>query len=100
VFLLDVSVPRPDDKSIMTYLVAYYHYFTKLKHEVTGGKRLNKVRTNTTTSYDMLYTTYVVNIMLVDIMFVKGSANYFGVLQDVFNAECYAIKYVARTVNL
>jgi len=33
-------------------------------------------------------------------MFVKGSANYFGVLQDVFNAECYAIKYVARTVNL
>ena len=50
VFLLDVSVPRPDDKSIMTYLVAYYHYFTKLKHEVTGGKRLNKVRTNTTTS--------------------------------------------------
>ncbi|XP_065894234.1 spectrin beta chain, non-erythrocytic 1-like isoform X3 [Dysidea avara] len=39
----DVSVPRPDDKSIMTYLVAYYHYFTKLKHEVTGGKRLNKV---------------------------------------------------------
>jgi len=42
--LVDVSVPRPDDKSIMTYLVAYYHYFTKLKHEVTGGKRLNKVQ--------------------------------------------------------
>ena len=61
---------RPDDKSIMTYLVAYYHYFTKLKHEVTGGKRLNKVRTNTSMSYDMLYTTYVVNVMWVDIMFV------------------------------
>ena len=39
----DVSVPRPDEKSIMTYLVSYYHYFTKLKHEATGGKRLNKV---------------------------------------------------------
>ena len=41
----DVSVPRPDEKSIMTYLVSYYHYFTKLKHEATGGKRLNKVCT-------------------------------------------------------
>ena len=41
----DVSVPRPDEKSIMTYLVSYYHYFTKLKHEATGGKRLNKVWT-------------------------------------------------------
>ena len=49
VFLLccvDVSVPRPDEKSIMTYLVSYYHYFTKLKHEATGGKRLNKVHCN------------------------------------------------------
>ena len=43
--ILDVSVPRPDEKSIMTYLVSYYHYFTKLKHEATGGKRLNKVCT-------------------------------------------------------
>ena len=42
---VDVSVPRPDEKSIMTYLVSYYHYFTKLKHEATGGKRLNKVHT-------------------------------------------------------
>ena len=41
--IVDVNIPRPDEKSIMTYLVSYYHYFTKLKHEATGGKRLNKV---------------------------------------------------------
>ena len=39
----DVDVMRPDDKSVMTYLVALYHYFTKLKDEETGGKRLNKM---------------------------------------------------------
>lgn len=39
----DVDVPRPDDKSIMTYIVTYYHYFSKLKAEETGGRRLNKV---------------------------------------------------------
>lgn len=39
----DVDVPRPDDKSIMTYLVSYYHYFSKMKAEETGGRRLNKV---------------------------------------------------------
>ena len=41
--LADVDVPRPDDKSIMTYLVSYYHYFSKMKAEETGGRRLNKV---------------------------------------------------------
>jgi len=38
-----VDVRRPDDKSIMTYLVSYYHYFSKMKAEETGGRRLNKV---------------------------------------------------------
>lgn len=41
----DVDVLRPDDKSIMTYVVALYHYFTKLKDEETGGKRLQKILT-------------------------------------------------------
>lgn len=39
----DVDVPKPDDKSIMTYVAAYYHYFAKMKTEMTGGKRIANV---------------------------------------------------------
>ena len=42
-WLTDVDVPRPDDRSIMTYIAAYYHYFAKMKSEVTGTKRIAKV---------------------------------------------------------
>jgi len=28
----------------MTYLVSYYNYFSKMKAEETGGRRLNKVQ--------------------------------------------------------
>lgn len=41
--LTDVDVQRPDDRSIMTYIAAYYHYFAKMKSEVTGTKRIAKV---------------------------------------------------------
>lgn len=41
--LTDVDVARPDDRSIMTYVAAYYHYFAKMKSEVTGTKRIAKV---------------------------------------------------------
>lgn len=43
-YFADVDVQRPDDKSIMTYIAAYYHYFAKMKSEVTGTKRIAKVR--------------------------------------------------------
>ena len=45
----DVDVPRPDEKSIMTYVAAYYHYFAKMKSEMTGTKRIAKVATSSLT---------------------------------------------------
>lgn len=39
----DVAVDYPDEKSIITYLAAYYHYFTKLKDQQLEGKRIGGV---------------------------------------------------------
>jgi hypothetical protein len=41
--LLDVDCPRPDDRSVMTYVSAYYQFFAKMKSEETGGRRVAKV---------------------------------------------------------
>uniref|UniRef100_A0A8C4UQ78 Calponin-homology (CH) domain-containing protein n=1 Tax=Falco tinnunculus TaxID=100819 RepID=A0A8C4UQ78_FALTI len=39
----DVAVPYPDERSIMTYVSLYYHYFSRLKQGQTIQKRLTKV---------------------------------------------------------
>ncbi|XP_032787787.2 spectrin beta chain isoform X4 [Daphnia magna] len=39
----DIYVDQPDEKSIITYVVTYYHYFSKLKQETVQGKRIGKV---------------------------------------------------------
>ncbi|XP_039294197.1 spectrin beta chain isoform X2 [Nilaparvata lugens] len=39
----DVFVEQPDEKSIITYVVTYYHYFNKMKQETVQGKRIGKV---------------------------------------------------------
>lgn len=42
-FFADVCVEQPDEKSIITYVVTYYHYFSKMKQETVQGKRIGKV---------------------------------------------------------
>ncbi|XP_048516280.1 spectrin beta chain isoform X2 [Athalia rosae] len=39
----DIFVDHPDEKSIITYVVTYYHYFSKMKQETVQGKRIGKV---------------------------------------------------------
>ena len=41
---LDVNVEFPDEKSIITYVVTYYHYFSKMKADSVQGKRIGKVK--------------------------------------------------------
>uniref|UniRef100_A0A3Q3BGL2 Spectrin beta chain n=1 Tax=Kryptolebias marmoratus TaxID=37003 RepID=A0A3Q3BGL2_KRYMA len=42
----DVNTENPDEKSIITYVVAYYHYFSKMKALIVEGKRVGKVLDN------------------------------------------------------
>lgn len=39
----DIMVPHPDERSIMTYVSLYYHYFSKMKQGQTVQKRIAKV---------------------------------------------------------
>jgi hypothetical protein len=42
-FAVDVNVEYPDEKSIITYVVTYYHYFSKMKADSVQGRRVGKV---------------------------------------------------------
>ncbi|XP_046711712.1 spectrin beta chain, erythrocytic isoform X1 [Silurus meridionalis] len=42
----DVFTENPDEKSIITYVVAFYHYFSKMKALAVEGKRVGKVLDN------------------------------------------------------
>uniref|UniRef100_A0AC34RH48 Calponin-homology (CH) domain-containing protein n=1 Tax=Panagrolaimus sp. JU765 TaxID=591449 RepID=A0AC34RH48_9BILA len=39
----DVNVEAPDDKSIITYVVTYYHYFNKMKQENIQSRRVGRI---------------------------------------------------------
>ena len=40
---VDVNVDFPDEKSVITYVAAYYHYFAKMKTVEVSGSRIGKV---------------------------------------------------------
>ncbi|KAG9481361.1 hypothetical protein GDO78_010547 [Eleutherodactylus coqui] len=39
----DLTVPQPDERSIMTYVSLYYHYFSKMKQGQTVQKRIGYI---------------------------------------------------------
>ena len=39
----DVAVEMPDEKSIITYVVTYYHFFSKMRADTVHGRRIGKV---------------------------------------------------------
>ncbi|KAG8449435.1 hypothetical protein GDO86_016185, partial [Hymenochirus boettgeri] len=39
----DVAVPHPDERSIMTYVSLYYHYFSKMRQGQTVQKRIGNI---------------------------------------------------------
>lgn len=41
-----VHLDVPDEKSVITYVVAMYHYFNKLKQDSIQGRRIGKVVDN------------------------------------------------------
>ncbi|KAJ3615060.1 hypothetical protein NHX12_018628 [Muraenolepis orangiensis] len=50
----DISVDHPDEKSVITYVVTYYHYFSKMKALKVEGKRIGKVLDNALKSQQMI----------------------------------------------
>ena len=50
--LLDVMVEYPDERSIITYVVTYYHYFSKMKADSVQGRRVGKVGHGVASSCD------------------------------------------------
>ncbi|CAH8502625.1 unnamed protein product [Schistosoma bovis] len=50
----DVAVEQPDEKSIITYVVTYYHYFNKMKADTVHSKRIGKVVNQAIETDDMI----------------------------------------------
>ncbi|XP_057715073.1 spectrin beta chain, erythrocytic isoform X2 [Corythoichthys intestinalis] len=61
----DVFTENPDEKSIITYVVAFYHYFSKMKQLAVEGKRVGKVLDHAIATGKMVnkYETLVSNLL-------------------------------------
>ena len=56
---VDVDVANPDEKSIMTYISSYYHYFSKAHQEEKGQKKISKVFPHSFTDvHDLAYCLF------------------------------------------
>uniref|UniRef100_G1NFR0 Calponin-homology (CH) domain-containing protein n=1 Tax=Meleagris gallopavo TaxID=9103 RepID=G1NFR0_MELGA len=59
----DVAVPSPDERSIMTYVSLYYHYFSRMKQGQTNQKRLAKVNLINLGKITLLYEQMVSDLL-------------------------------------
>lgn len=50
----DVNVENPDEKSIMTYVVTFYHFFSKMKADSVHSKRVGKILSQSMETEDMM----------------------------------------------
>lgn len=55
----DVNTENPDEKSIITYVVSYYHYFSKMKALIVEGKRVGKVKIHMTRQFNSMQNTSI-----------------------------------------
>ncbi|XP_011488466.2 spectrin beta chain, erythrocytic isoform X2 [Oryzias latipes] len=62
----DVFTENPDEKSIITYVVAFYHYFSKMKQLAVEGKRVGKVLDNAIETEKMInkYETLASDLLI------------------------------------
>ena len=75
-------MPRPDEKSIMTYVAAYYHYFARMKTESVGTKRIAKVRcfTDLSNSMVMMVMKHIYTLSMLEQMLPLYSEIRVGIL--------------------
>ena len=66
---LDIDVNSPDEKSIMTYVVTYYHYFSKMKSEGVRSRRIAKVCTYVCVTHVCIWKVHFFYVYVSSAMF-------------------------------
>ena len=77
----------PDEKSIITYVVTYYHYFSKMKAESVQGRRVGKVINQCLENDEMInqYETFTSDLLewIENTIRALGDRNFANSLQGV-----------------
>ena len=77
----------PDEKSIITYVVTYYHYFSKMKAESVQGRRVGKVINQCLENEEMInqYETFTSDLLdwIENTIRALGDRNFANSLQGV-----------------